>query len=62
MIKSDQKDFNNKLKELYQIRKSYAHKKTKTTTNVINECEQICFGDLSDIQCTQVLKRESKII
>ena len=61
MIKNNQKDFAKKLKKFYQIRKSYAHKKTKTTANVINKSKQICFGDLSDIKCVKIVKREFKI-
>ncbi len=53
-------DFQNKLKEFNQVRESYAHKETQTTTNVIKKSEPICFGYLSYIQSTQVAKREMK--
>ncbi len=49
-----QNDFQNKLKEFNQVRECYAHEKTKTTTNVVQESERIRFGYLRYVESAQV--------
>jgi len=54
------KDIDNELKELNEIRKGKAHKKTKTTTNIIDKSENIRLGNLRDIQIAKVTQIERK--
>jgi hypothetical protein len=48
------------LKEVYKAERGYAHEKTETTVDVIKQSKAINFKDLSNIQATQVTKREFK--
>ena len=58
---NNHKYLNNKLKELDQVGKGYAHEKAQTTPDVVEERKRVCFGYLSYIQGAQVTERKSQI-
>ena len=61
MNTSDQKNVDNKLKKFNDIGNGDSHEKTKTPTYIIYKSKRICLGNLNNIQCTKISKRESKI-